>query len=69
VADGNRIGELPGSGHTFWIGLLAREGAILRPHLRTRLAAGDRLLVLTEPADEPATRALFVHPASWTSES
>ncbi len=69
VADGVRIAELPGMGQTLWIGLLARDGALLTPHLDTRLHRGDRLLVMSPPDRWPSTRALFADPAPWTSES
>jgi potassium/hydrogen antiporter len=69
VADGIRIAELPGVGQTLWIGLLARDGAILIPDLGTRLHRGDRLLVMSRPDRWPSTRALFADPAPWTTES
>jgi potassium/hydrogen antiporter len=57
-AEGQEIRDLPLGEHA-WITLIVRDGAAMQPSGRLPLAAGDRILLLTEPDDEPALSQLF----------
>lgn len=57
-AEGHEIRELPLGEHA-WITLIVRDGTAMQPNGSLRLSAGDRVLLLTEPGDEPALSQLF----------
>jgi cell volume regulation protein A len=57
-ADGARIGNLP-LGDDAWVSMVIREGRLLPPNADTVLCAGDEVLVLVDPEEEPALEPVF----------
>jgi cell volume regulation protein A len=57
-AAGKQIRELPLGQHV-WITLVVRNGTSVRPGGSLRLEPGDRVVMLTEGADQGAVRRLF----------
>jgi potassium/hydrogen antiporter len=58
-ADGTTIGEFVGLPENAWISLIVRDQQLLPAGAETRLVAGDRVVVLVNPAEQEAVRALF----------
>src|SRR5919198_435665 len=46
-------------GDSTWISLIVREGVPIQPRGSSKIRVGDEVLVLTDPADEPAVRRVF----------
>jgi len=64
VADGTRIGELPGLAEGSWISLVVRAGALVPVRGDTRLTAGDQvLMLLDDEQDADAVHACFERPS------
>ncbi|HKG52085.1 MAG TPA: cation:proton antiporter [Actinomycetales bacterium] len=60
AADGRQIDELPGLAEGTWVSMVRREGALVPVRGRTRLLAGDEVLLLVDPEqDERDVSALF----------
>jgi cell volume regulation protein A len=57
-AAGRRIRELPIGEHA-WISLVVRAGRPEQPRVSIRLEPGDEVVLLSEPGDEAALRAVF----------
>ncbi|MEP6464187.1 MAG: cation:proton antiporter [Frankiaceae bacterium] len=59
-ADGSRIDELPGLAEGSWVSMVLRAGMLVPLRGRTRLLAGDQVLVLVDPEqDARDVTALF----------
>jgi len=60
AADGRQIDELPGLAEGTWVSMVRRGGALVPVRGRTRLLAGDEVLLLVDPEqDERDVSALF----------
>jgi cell volume regulation protein A len=65
AADGRQIDELPGLAEGTWVSMVRRDGALVPVRGRTRLLAGDEVLLLVDPEqDAGAVAALFAAPSS-----
>jgi len=69
IADGIRVRELPRDGERQWVSLVVRDGRLMQVRRRTRLAAGDQVLVLVEQEQSAESLAVFTEPAPWRDES
>jgi cell volume regulation protein A len=69
IADGARLSELPQEGVRQWVSLVVRDGGLVQIRRRTRLAAGDEVLVLVGRKQAEESLALFTEPAPWRDES
>jgi len=64
LADGTRIGQLPGLSEGTWVSLVVREGALVPVRGDTRLDAGDQvLMLLDDQQDAAAVHACFERPS------
>ncbi len=64
LADGTRIGQLPGLSEGTWVSLVVRNGALVPVRGDTRLDAGDQvLMLLDDQQDAAAVHACFEHPS------
>ena len=64
LADGTRIGQLPGLSEGTWVSLVVRDGALVPVRGDTRLDAGDQvLMLLDDQQDAAAVHACFEHPS------
>jgi potassium/hydrogen antiporter len=63
TAAGRRIRELP-IGESSWIALVVRAGRPEQPRGSLRLEPGDEVVLLADPGDELALRAVFTRPRS-----
>jgi cell volume regulation protein A len=64
AAEGRQIDELPGLAEGTWISMVRRHGALVPVRGRTRLLAGDEVLLLVDPEqDARVVAALFGEPA------
>jgi cell volume regulation protein A len=59
AADGANLGDLPW-GEYAWASMLIRDGVLLPPNADTPLRAGDEVLVLVEPGEEPDLAPAFL---------
>jgi len=60
LADGTRIGQLPGLSEGTWVSLVVRDGALVPVRGDTRLDAGDQvLMLLDDQQDAAAVHACF----------
>jgi len=60
LADGTRIGQLPGLSEGTWVSLVVRAGALVPVRGDTRLDAGDQvLMLLDDQQDAAAVKACF----------
>jgi cell volume regulation protein A len=57
-ADGARVGDLS-LGDDAWVSMVVREGRLLPPNAGTVLRAGDEVLVLVDPEEEPDLQPVF----------
>jgi cell volume regulation protein A len=68
AADGRQIDELPGLAEGTWVSMVRRGGALVPVRGRTRLLAGDEVLLLVDPEqDDRDVTALFGSSRSGSS--
>ncbi len=61
IADGRSIRDLP-IGEAAWIALVVRAGRTEQPRGSLELRPQDEVVLLADPGDEPALRAVFTRP-------
>jgi cell volume regulation protein A len=67
-ADGSRIDELPGFAEGSWVSMILRDGRLLPLRGRTRLQAGDDILLLIDPEqDSRQVTSLFAKTDTHTA--